>query len=356
MKQLLNISFSTLPSTKEILLSGILEDMFTFKPFDNSPEIWDQLNDSDKYSSFLTSIDWIDFQKSLGKEIQQFYILKNEQQVGLIYIEIYRRKLQKFVYAPYNPVFGVEVIQGEKDLEEFLNDFKNFAQEFIKTNNLTLFRFDTLLSKSSAQNLVKVGFKPSNAPGQSKDSWEINLEQSEEELRGGMSKSTRYNINKTSREGLEFIQAYSDEHIKAFANLMIETTGRKGFGNYDYSYFKKQFDELNNKKRMDIFLAKKDGKYLAGALVNYHKQTAYYTHGCSTSDRELSKLRAPYFLQWNVIQKMKQDGFTKYNMWGILPEGVKGTISGVSEFKKSFGGYEINYVGPFRWIYRKDRY
>lgn len=346
--------------------------MFTFTLFDESTDIWNQINDSDQYSSFITSNEWINFQKTLGKEVYKYLIDFNNQPVGLVYIEVYRRKLQKFAYAPYNPVFGVEVIQGEQDLQNFLKDFKNFAQEFITQQNLTLFRFDTLLPKSSAQNLLKSGFKPSNAPGQAKDAWEINLEQSEEDLRSGMSKSTRYNINKTSREGIEFIKAFNDNHIKAFADLMLETTGRKGFGNYDYTYFKKQFDELNHKSRMDIFLAKKDGKYLAGALVNYHKNTAYYTHGCSTSNRELAKLRAPYFLQWNIMQLLKSEGFKKYNMWGILPQGVNGAISGVSEFKRSFGGYEINYVGPFEvsnggikyiihrsidwWIYRKDRY
>jgi len=346
--------------------------MFTFSLFDNSTDTWNQLNNSAAQSSFLTSQEWINFQKSLEKEISQYLIQKNNQGVGLIYIEVYRRKLQKFAYAPYNPVLNSSIALDSTEFSEFWNDFKNFALEFIKEHDLTLFRFDLQLAKNYAQNLRNLGFKASFAPGQSKDSWEVNLEQTEEELRGGMSKSTRYNINKTSREGIEVIQATTDEHIKAFASLMQETTGRKGFGNYDYSYFKKQFDELNSKRRMDIFLAKKEGKYLAGALINYHKDTAYYTHGCSTSDRELSRLRAPYFLQWNIMQTMKANGLKKYNMWGILPEGVKGSISGVSDYKRSFGGYEINYVGTHEvynnklkyiihrlidwWVYRKDRY
>jgi len=84
------------------------------------------------------------------------------------------------------------------------------------------------------------------------------------------------------------------------------------------------------------------------------------------------KIRAPYFLQWNIILEAKANGFAKYNMWGIVPEGSQSlkALQGVSDFKKSFGGYEINYVGAIEtfvypkyyiqrvadWLaYRKDR-
>jgi len=346
--------------------------MFTFTLLNNNYEVWDKINNLADHSSFLTSSEWIEFQKSQGKEIYQYLITKDRRYEGLVYIEVYRRRFQKFAYAPYNPILSPEMIGSGKELVTFWSSFKTFSENFIKEQNLTLFRFDPLLSINYLQNLLNSGFKQALAPGQAKDTWEINLEQTEEDLRSRMSKSTRYNINKTSREGFEFIHASNDEHIKAFSELMLETTGRKGFGNYDYTYFKKQFEKLNDKKRMDIFLVKKDDKYLAGALINYNGETAYYTHGCSTSNRNLARLRAPYFLQWNLILKLKVEKFKLYNMWGILPEGIKGSISGVSEYKRSFGGHEVNYIGPIEvyndklkytlhrlidwWVYRKDRY
>jgi len=358
---------------------------FKFEKYsDDKRDLWEQINTVAENSTFLSSIHWIEFQKSLGRHIDQYFIFKEEgasEPVGIIYIEKFNRKFVKFAYSPYGPVIrNSEMgIGTENGIDmELLKSLKSFMQEYIKERNLTLFRFDPLWPKSYLQNLSKIGFRQALAPAQAKDIWELDLTKSEDELRSGMGKSTRYNINKTTKSGIEIVKASLTEHVKAFADLMQETTGRKNFGNYNYGYFQKQFDALNSKGMTNIYLAKFEGKFLAGALINYYKDTAYYTHGCSTSDRELSKLRAPYLLQWTIMRESKSKGFKKYNMWGVLPESMseserlRNPMNGVSEFKRSFGGYEINYVGAVEtfvnprkydlhrtydwWIYRKDRY
>jgi peptidoglycan pentaglycine glycine transferase (the first glycine) len=349
----------------------------TFRKYtENDRDIWEEFNLSST-STFLTSIYWIEFQKLLGKEIQMYLIISENNSIkGLIYIEISRRKIANFGYTPYGPVLSSEI-----DLIKTYEEIKIFMKKFIEEKKLTLFRFDPLLSKNHLQNLHQIGFKTSLAPAQARDVWEIDITLSEMELRSAMSKSTRYNINKTLKSGIEIIQAETLEDVKAFSDLMNETTNRKSFGNFDYEYFKKQFETLNPKGVTRIFLAKYQGKFLAGALINFYKETSYYTHGCSTSDSELQKLRAPYLLQWEIIKFAKAEGYKKYNMWGILPEqnlqlktqNLKhSSMVGVSDFKKSFGGYEVNYVGPLEvyinpikynihrlldyFIYKKDRY
>ncbi len=355
----------------------------TFKPYtQDQRQIWEEINKS-SISTFLASTDWIEFQKSIGREVDRYFIYVDSVAVGNLYIEIYRRKIAKFAYSPYGPVLLDENPNLQfplPNIETVITSLKDFQKKYIKQKKLNLFRFDPLIDKENLKTFLQLGYSQSLAPTQAKFVWEIDLSQDEEQLRSGMSKSTRYNINKTSREGLEFIKVSTPEHVKAFSDLMNETTGRKKFSNYDYNYFQKQFDRLNPIGMCDIYLIKLQDKYLAGALINYYNDTAYYTHGCSTSDKELSKIRAPYFLQWNVMQESKARGFKKYNMWGIVPDELlndmapAGAIAmkGVSEFKKSFGGYEIDYVGGLEigidfikynfhrfvdwWMYRKDRY
>ncbi len=348
---------------------------------EDKKQIWEKINLEAENSSFLSSINWIDFQKSLGKEIDQYFIIlevgDREYEIGILYIEIYRRKFIKYAYVPYGPVIVGDPM-NEQEFADFFTQLKNFMQDYIFQNFLTLFRFDPLLPKKYSENLKNLGFKTSLAPAQAKDVWELDLDQNEDELRSKMSDSTRYNINRSSRSELELVKATTIEEVKAFSDLMNETTQRKGFGNYDFEYFKKQFDALNPKGMTDIFLARYRAKYISGALINYYNETAYYTHGASTSDRTMSKLRSPYFLQWEIMKYAKEKGFRKYNMWGILPKSLpenkkaKNPMNGVSEFKRSFGGKEINYVGPMEiyndnlryllhraidfWSYRKDRY
>ena len=169
------------------------------------------------------------------------------------------------------------------------------------------------------------------------------------------------------------VRVESDEQVKEFSKLMKETTNRKNFSNFDYRYFKEELHLLGKDEMCEIYLVKYKDNYLAGCLINYYKDTAYYTHGCSTSDSNLSKLRAPYFLQWEMIKKSKERGYKKYNMWGVYPSSMtkKGPLSGVSEFKRSLGGYEINLIGGLDYgksiryklqrivdwyIYRNERY
>ncbi len=369
---------------------------FTFKKFSSEDsDLWEEINNIALASSFLTSIPWIAFQKSTGKKTDQYFInLKTDEDeitVGLLYIEISRRKFSKIAYAPYGPVIDWEKLNkifalssndlnvNSKFITDVYSSFILFFKKYIKEYDLNLFRFDPILPKEYRHLLLSVGYKTSLAPTQAKDTWVLNLEQDVEQIRSGMSKSTRYNINKGERSEIEIVKASNDEEIKAFSELMEETTGRKGFGNYNYEYFKKEFDALNHLGMCDIFLAKHKDKYLAGALINYYKDTASYTHGCSISNAELAKLRAPYSLQGYIINFAKEKGFKKYNFWGIIPEetiqklnGRRLPLMGVSEFKKSFGGAEVSYTGAFEigndkikhiqnqlydlWVYRKDRY
>lgn len=344
----------------------------TFSNFDDKDSVlWDELNNSSDNSTFLTSTHWINFQKTLGKDIEQFLIKDENNPIGILYIEKYKRSKAKFAYSPYNPVLKSAL--NEDQVKEVWESIKVFMKEYIDQNGLTLFRMDPYTPKNNIGLFLKLDFKSSLAPTQAKDMWVIDLTKPEDELRAAMSSSTRHNINKGLKSEMVIEKAENSFQVKEFGELMGQTTTRKGFSNFDTNYFVKQFDALHSKGRTDVYLARYQGKAIAGALINYHKDTVYYTHGASTSDRELSKLRAPYPLQWTIMKECKQKGFKKYNMWGVLPENAKNnTMKGVSDFKKSFGGEIINLVGGLEiynnpvkynmhrlldwWAYRKDRY
>lgn len=353
-----------------------MNNTYVFKKFETEDSlVWNHINTFSETSTFLTNLDWINFQKSLGKNIDQYLIFKDNATVGILYVEIVKRKFSKFAYSPYGPVLDWGRLGGlnSKNLENFLKDFKLFAKKYAKNFGLNCFRLDPYISFEFKDSFKNLGFIESLAPAQAKNLWEIDLTQSLDQIRSDMSKSTRYNINKTVRSEIKIIKASNVDEVKAFASLMVETTSRKGFANFSSSYFVSQFKDLNSKNLTDVYLAKYKGIYIAGALINYHKHTAFYTHGCSTSNRELSKLRAPYLLQWRIINEQKEKGFKKYNFWGVLPANLKRhAMIGVSEYKRSFGGSEVKLVGALDvvsdnfgynlqramewWIYRSDRF
>ena len=72
---------------------------------------------------------------------------------------------------------------------------------------------------------------------------------------------------------------------------------------------------------------------------------------------------APQSLHWQAIQDAKAQGYALYDLNGIKPanrtlhkNAKEQQWEGLTRFKKSFGGKEINYIGAWDWVYSKPWY
>ncbi|MDQ6985561.1 MAG: peptidoglycan bridge formation glycyltransferase FemA/FemB family protein [Candidatus Dojkabacteria bacterium] len=332
-------------------------------------EDWEKLNLNVKNSSFLSSIHWLNFKKKRGANIDLYLVYLNERIVGLLPIEIFRRKIAKYAYSAYSPVLDLV----DEDLEDFYKSFKRFCNEYIKKNSLNLFRFDPLLDVSKRPLLEKLEYKKSLSPAQAIDTWVMDISGEEEELFMKIKKDTRYYIRRAEKNGIKIVKASNKDKVAEFGELMKETTLRKGFGNYNSEYYIDQWNELSSKGLCSIYLAKFEDKAISGALINHYKDTANYSHGASTSDYELMKLSSPYLLHWEIIKDMRSKDINKYNFWGVLPDNVSKShnMYGLSMFKKKFPGELVSYVGAYEFApglkglinrvsdyfsYKKERY
>ena len=170
----------------------------------------------------------------------------------------------------------------------------------------------------------------------------LDISKTEEEILAQMKQKGRYNIRLAEKKGV-FVEKSND--IEAFSHLMDITTVRDGFRSYGAPYFKKMLKIFGSKAQ--LFLATYQKEPLAGALVVFLKKTAVYYYGASANSHR--NLMAPYALQWNIIQEAKKRGCLIYDFLGISPEEKDQTSqeihpwSGVTDFKKKFGGYSKKY-------------
>lgn len=332
-------------------------------------QIWEQVN-VEGNSSFLTSIKWIEFQKSIGKITDQYLIKNNNEYIGNIYIEISNRKISKYAYAPYGPVINYKAVNNQ--ISEVFKFLSTWQVNYARSLGLNCFRMDPLIALDKKNILTHLGYKTSMAPTQAKYVWEIDLKKPEDELFADMKKVARYNIRSSEKVGIEIIKATKEEHVIEFVKILNQTTQRHNFKSFSQNYFINQFNSLNN-NLFNLYLAKYKDRFISAALINTYNSTGYYSHGGSLNDKETQKYGASYLLHWFIIKDLKQNGFDKYNMWGVIPDGMKvdNGMQGVSEFKKRFGGIEKDYVGGLdlpsnpmyfiqrlaeKYIYRKDRY
>ena len=89
---------------------------------------------------------------------------------------------------------------------------------------------------------------------------------------------------------------------------------------------------------------------LAGAVVLIHQKIAYYYYAASLPAGKLQHL--PYLVVWELMQEAKKRGCKTWDWEGIYDERWpnKGW-KGFTHFKKSFGGYEVEFPGSFtRWF------
>lgn len=343
----------------------------SFIKFDDSlTDVWESINHSAN-SSFLTSINWINFQKSLGKQVEMYLIKNNDEFVGNIYIEIFKRKIAKYAYSPYGPVIDYKKFNPNK-FKDLFSQIKSWQYSFAKEKSLNCFRMDPLISADKLDVLQNLGYVKSMAPTQAKYVWEIDITKDEEVLLAEMKKVARYNIRNSAKAGIQVVRAKSTHEVKHFFNILSTTTKRHEFTSFNEDYFLKQFELLKD-SMFNLYLAKIGNQFISAALINTYDQTGYYSHGGSLNSKELQKYGASYLLHWEIIKDLKQRGFKTYNMWGIVPESmeVNNGMQGVSDFKKRFGGKEVNYVGGLdvkvnklytlqrlseKFIYKKDRY
>ncbi|MCA9327862.1 peptidoglycan bridge formation glycyltransferase FemA/FemB family protein [Candidatus Saccharibacteria bacterium] len=163
----------------------------------------------------------------------------------------------------------------------------------------------------------------------------LDLNKSEDELQGPMSKKTRQYIRKSSSEdAVEIRQVKSREELEKCLAVYRETAKRAGFALHDDQYYYDVFDNLG--EASPVFAAYKDGWPIAFLWLAISASTAFELYGGMNNDGQ--ELRANYALKWHAITKMKEWGIGRYDMNGLVSDGV-------SNFKRGFADHEDTLVG-----------
>lgn len=290
---------------------------------------------------FLQSKEWLDFQKSLGREI--FAYDKDGIKAGIIKLPLWFGK--SYLYIPHGPAMDFNaMLGGEKNpvwnLLHWLKDLAKKEQSiFIKAEPD---------NDHVAQTLAERKFRRSPQEVQPSRTVILDLEKSEAELKAAMHHKTRYNIGVAEKHS---ITVKESEDLDAFWELMQKTAKRDRFYSHPRDYYQKLFAFFSDDHdiKVKLFLAYQgppsvnQGRPLAGAAVLFFGQTGFYLHGAS--DYNHRQYMAPYLLHWEIIKGLKFQGLKFYDFWGINARHWPG----VTRFKLGWGGRTVEYPGSFDW-------
>ena len=140
-----------------------------------------------------------------------------------------------------------------------------------------------------------------------------------------------------------------EEKIANLGSAKYNDAQKKNLENEILSYEKRIVEALKIKEKVN-----KDTITLSGSMFIMIKPEIVYLS--SGNYEEYMKFNSQYLLQWKMIKYGLENGFKKYNFYGI-PANINTHPKdyGIYEFKRGFNGYVEELIGefelPISWHY-----
>lgn len=161
----------------------------------------------------------------------------------------------------------------------------------------------------------------------------LDLTQTPEELQAAMSRSTRADVRKGGR-GVEVRRVVTDDEVRGVLAVYKETAERAGFALHEDKYYLDIHHELGEHSVLVAAFA--DGVPCAFVWCVSSASTSFELYGGINDAGRKARANAP--VKWHAIQLAQQAGLVRYDMNGLLNDGI-------SEFKKSFAKHTDELVG-----------
>jgi peptidoglycan pentaglycine glycine transferase (the first glycine) len=296
-------------------------------------KIWESFLQSVSKKTFLHSWVWGQFQEALGEKIWRFGIYENAKLFGLAFVVKVSARRGNFLFIPHGPIITnlEEEIGNEKF--EAMHALISELRELARQEQCSFIRISPVFEDTQEHCTLfkQFGFRSAPMHMHAELTWLLDVSKAENELLQEMRKTTRNLVRRGEKEEISVKKGTLDE----FYPLFEQTAQRQHFVKFSKKYLKQELKVFG--KNAQIFLATHDGQLLAGALVVFYDDTAYYHHAASTH----SKIPGAYSLQWAIIKEAKKRKIIWYNFWGVVPESdTRHPWWGLSLFKRGFGGKE----------------
>ncbi|MFA6392229.1 MAG: peptidoglycan bridge formation glycyltransferase FemA/FemB family protein [Patescibacteria group bacterium] len=293
--------------------------------------------------AFLQTQFWGEFQKECGLSYWYLGAFDGEDLRGVALVLKISLPLGKsYLYCPKGPV----VDPGSGALGVLLSEIGHIA----KNEGSLFLRFEPAFPEEFSQKIQSQLKARIVKEVQPKSNWVLDVTKSGDELLSAMKQKTRYNIHLAEKKKLAIRKSCDAKDIELFFALADETAKRNGINTHSKNYYTKMMESLSAHGLVKLYLAEYDGKTIAANFMLYFGGVATYLHGGSNS--EFRNLMAPYLLQWQAIQDAKNEGSKIYDFGGVSPENDDvHKWSGISRFKRGFGGRQINSVGTYDTVY-----
>ena len=314
------------------------------------------------FANFQQTKEWAEVNELIGHQV----IVESLAVIGAKNVEhdlvmiIKSAKRARYLEIPCGPLIDF----SNKALVE-----KTFAhiREVAKSHRCAFVRFRPQLldTPENRKTLEDFGAKIAPMHLAASHTVMIDLTQSEDDLMKNMRRQTRYEVRKAEKQGIVVEKSTNEKAFREFFEVQQETASRqhfvppslkellaehKAFGENAVIYVAKTAPE-KSETNPEIT---PNAPIAYGLIIKSGAEADYYEAASTDLNRKLS---GAYALQWSVMKDLKAEGYERYNLWGIAPDGAKNhRYSGVTIFKTGFGGEKISFVPAYDLVLSPVRY
>ena len=302
----------------------------------------------------LQSWDWGDFKSRWGW--QPLRLLWRVADRPIAAAQLLRRAIPKtpwgMLYAPRGPLldYGDTAL-----LPQVLQDLADFGRKqkaiFLKIDPAVALAgepdaMEVYPQGAAVKSILQAqGWRLAPQQIQFKNTVLLDLTPSEADLLTAMKSKWRYNIRLAEKRGVS-IEAGTAADLTRFYEMYALTAQRDGFLIRPQAYYLDVWQQYLHTDRAALLLAQVDGETVAGLILFFFAQTAWYMYGASTNQQR--QLMPNHLLQWEAIRVAKAKGCTLYDMWGAPDHFTEAdSMWGVYRFKLGFNGYTQQGLGAY---------
>ena len=198
------------------------------------------------------------------------------------------------------------------------------------------------------------GWRFSASQVQFRNTLNIDLRRSEDEILATFSGNTRRKVRAAEKKGVT-IRSASETDLPLLYQLYQETGERDAFLIRPFDYYQRAWRDFMCAGLAHALIGEYNGKAISHLILFHFGQKCWYFYGASSNEE---RNRMPnYALQWEAIKWAKARGYAIYDMWGapnVFDESD--TLWGVYQFKRGFRGTLVRHIGawdfaPRPWLY-----
>jgi len=161
----------------------------------------------------------------------------------------------------------------------------------------------------------------------------VDLSRNEDEIFRGLRSSTKRNVKKAVKEGVEVEISSSFDSIKEFYRLNCVTRKKHGLPPQPYNFFMKIYEHIIVESQGFVVSASYKGKIIACAVCFHYGGAALYKYGAS--DIQFQHLRPNNLVMWAAIKWFLKNGYKSLSLGRTRAEN-----KGLRQFKNGWSAAE----------------